>query len=472
MYKERADKTCEITGARLIAGSPHTSISHFVIDSREVSEGSCFVAFKGESHDANDYLVEAIEKGASAAIATRMPHETEIEAATKRGVTLLFIEDAEVFLQKLARWFRKQQLWFTIGVTGSCGKTTVKTFLQSIFSKTAHTYATPGNFNSTIGVPLSILQAPEDTEVFIAEMGMNHPGEIDCIASCARPHIAIITNIGSSHIGILKTQENIARAKSECVAWLAEPLPTIYNVLPTLIMPEEDAYTSFIQKHFAKPFHVAVDTVGESSKAHVEDLHIDRYGNSSCKIVSGDTKISVSLAIPGVGAVEDALLAYEAAAISGLLPEEIKAGLESARGEHMRMNVLRTKSGATLIDDSYNAAPASIQNAAELLMNMEASKRIIVLGEMAELGEFAEAEHVKIAKKLLDYKVSKIIFVGDELAKVMQNTYAKPDALLVSNYQEAYQALQGEVDADTALLIKGSRFLELDKLAKEVQKTC
>lgn len=463
MYRETAAKTCEITRATFVCGNPNTLIEHFAIDSRQVKPGDCFIAFKGEHVDGNTYLQAALDAGASVLVATEQPHPEIIEAVKQVGAALILIPDAETFLQTLARWYREQQTWLCIGVTGSCGKTTTKEFLASILSKVYKTYATKGNFNSTIGVPLSILDAPQDTKVFISEMGMNHEGEIDLIASCARPHIAVITNIGTSHIGMLGSKEKIARAKAECIAWLADPLPACIHVEPTLIMAKDDAYVSFIRKHFVKPCQVKMITAGP------DEVSLNKEG---CAVFSVEKAESVTLKLPGEAAAQDAMLAYTAAKVLGVCSATIIEGLEALEPTAMRTNILQTKTGVTIVDDSYNAAPASVENALKLLGSLSSERRVVVLGEMGELGDFAEDEHKKIAERLKEEKIDKIIFVGQELAKCMQKTYGSQNATVAKDYHEALKELTGEFLPNVSILIKGSRFLELDKLVKEVQKLC
>ena len=198
------------TGSQLLEGTPSARVAGSVeIDSRRIGPGSVFVAFLGENVDGNDYAAAAIEAGASCVVVTRDP-----------DVSLLGLaREPEEFLLRLAHeWRARHPNWLVVGVTGSVGKTTTKDLLRAGIASARRVHATQGNLNNLIGLPLTVLSAPDDAEVLVCEMGMNHPNEIRRMAACCAPTLAVITNVGTSHIGLLGSRENIARAKAEVVS--------------------------------------------------------------------------------------------------------------------------------------------------------------------------------------------------------------------------------------------------------------
>lgn len=477
MFSKTIQEVIAITKTHLIGTIGEGCVSRICINSSQVAPGDTFVAFKGERVDGNTFALDALAAGASCVVLTAEASKDVRLAAEEKHATLLYTKDAEVFLQRLARAYRAEKNWLVLAVTGSVGKTTTKEFVTEALSAQYKTYATPGNFNSVIGVPLSILKAPDDTEVFVCEMGMNHTGEIDIIASCARPHAAIITNIGMSHIGNVGSRENIARAKAEVVPWLADPLPSHVSVEPTLVMPDSDEWTTYIARHFAKPSHVKVERVGKDTY-RVDGVELVN-GCPHCVIWEDKKCYPISLSLPGKALVEDALLAFSLARIAGISAENALRAIERVKHQTMRREVLLTHAGASVINDAYNASPASVQDALLLLQTYAPKKRIALLGEMGELGDFAETEHRKIAQFAAQLDLDVVIFVGPTFATLMKESARASSArenhkevFSAGSREEALELLKTQIDPESVVLVKGSRFLELDKVVEEVIQTC
>ena len=227
--------------------------------------GGLFVAFSGERADGNAYLASAARAGSAAVVATAEPPAEALEAARAAGCAVLRAEgdDGEEFLLRLAgAWRDLHPGWLVLAVTGSVGKTTTKEMVAAGAAAPRRTHATRGNLNSLIGLPLTVLAAPEDAEVVVLELGMNHPHEIDRLAAACRPALAAITNVGTSHIGILGSRENIARAKAEVVSGMRAH----DGVGPALALASSGDFTPFIADGFARPAGVDVVTVGSGEK--------------------------------------------------------------------------------------------------------------------------------------------------------------------------------------------------------------
>lgn len=270
------------TGARTVTGEADRVCRGCVIDSRQVEEGTIFVAFPGEKVDGNDFASRAIESGAGAVVMTREPNAELVSLAQRKGCAILHTDDPEEFLLRLAHAYRTQLGCLVVGITGSIGKTTTKDVLAAVLAKRYRVWATKGNFNNLIGMPLTVLAAPADTEVLVLEMGMNHFHEIERLSRSANPNLAIVTKIGTSHIGILGSRENIARAKSEIVGGMC----AADDLLPLLVLGGEDDFTPFIRETFAEPAGIDVMLAGVSDVDEVcaRGIHIDDEGARSLRL--------------------------------------------------------------------------------------------------------------------------------------------------------------------------------------------
>ena len=229
MLETTVQDVVDAAGAALLCGRLDAAVRGISIDSREVVAGGLFVCFVGERVDGNDYAFEALEAGAAAIALTREPPEGLLERAKAAGRALLRAkdDDPEQFMLRLAgAWRAKNAAWTVVGVTGSVGKTTTKDMLAAALAERYRVRATKGNLNNLIGLPLTLLTASPADEVLVCEMGMNHPGELARLSACARPTVALITNVGTSHIGMLGSRENIARAKAEILVGMGRPRKT------------------------------------------------------------------------------------------------------------------------------------------------------------------------------------------------------------------------------------------------------
>lgn len=478
MYCQSAQETARIAGATLVAGDPDAEVSSFCIDSRQAEPGATFVCFPGETHDGNDYAMAAVEAGCACVVATREPGQDLVQACAASGCALLRAagDDAEGFLESVAAWYRERQDWVVLGVTGSVGKTTTKDLLACALATSYRVHKNVGNFNSVIGVPLTVLSAPDDTQVFVCEMGMNHPGEIDRICRVARPQLACVTNIGTSHIGFLGSQENIARAKGECVRWLADPLPAFRPVSPLLALVDGDGFTPFLASEFADRLGVATALVGfrPDDAVTAEDVSLDGEGHVSVTVRAGEEQASASLRLTGRQVVPDLLLCC---ALTGALGVPLAQALQAAAGlepTSMRTDVHTSPHGFRVIDDSYNASPASLAAALDLLCEMECDgRRIAVLGEVGELGDQAARLHGLMGAYVAAKPLDLVAFVGGPNASVMEDAaqvmgLSEDVCVRLGSAEDAVRVLGPVLGPGDLVLAKGSRSVGLDRFVKEV----
>ena len=296
------------TGARTVTGEADRVCRGCVIDSRQVEEGTIFVAFPGENVDGNDFASRAVQSGAGAVVMTREPEAELVSLAQDKGCAILLTDDPEDFLLRLAHAYRLELGCLVVGITGSIGKTTTKDVLAAVLAKRYRVWATKGNFNNLIGMPLTVLSAPADTEVLVLEMGMNHFHEIERLSQSANPNLAIVSKIGTSHIGILGSRENIARAKAEIVQGMC----AAGDFLPLLVLGGEDDFTPFIRDTFAQPAGIDVMLAGVSDDDEVRarDIRVDDEGRPVFTLDFGQGETTdTMLAIPGVQSVPNAVKA-------------------------------------------------------------------------------------------------------------------------------------------------------------------
>ena len=427
------------TGARTVTGEADRVCRGCVIDSRQVAEGTIFVAFPGENVDGNDFASRAVQSGAGAVVMTREPEAELVSMAQDKGCAILLTDDPEEFLLRLAHTYRLELGCLVVGITGSIGKTTTKA----------------------------------DTEVLVLEMGMNHFHEIERLSQSANPNLAIVSKIGTSHIGILGSRENIARAKAEIVQGMC----AAGDFLPLLVLGGEDDFTPFIRDTFAQPAGIDVMLAGVSDDDEVRarDIRVDDEGRPVFTLDFGQGEtIDTMLAIPGVQSVPNAVKAAAVAYRLGVTPEQIDAAFRGLTITGHRQEIKRAKSGARVIDDSYNASAESMAAGLDLLCSLSCTgSRMAILGEMGEMGDEAPRMHELVGAYAAAKKLDMLACVGGELAQLMADAARMmgmdEDRIQVfSDYQQVLDRMGGALEKHDVVLVKGSRFVELDRFVEGV----
>ena len=474
MIRMNVDEIAEITGALVLSGSGAELAGEVRIDTRLLAPGDIFVAFAGERVDGNAFAKDAVLAGAGAVVLSAEPAEGLVEAAEERGCAILRAvgDDCEAFLMDLASaWRERHPEWFVVGVTGSVGKTTTKDLLRAAFASQRRVHATAGNLNNLLGLPLTVLATPEDAEVLILEMGMNHKGEISRMARCARPHLACITNVGTSHIGLLGSRAGIARAKAE----ICEGMESRGKLEPCLAITRSNDFAPLIES-LAKQSGVEVIHVGPGLNDDVQICSYEPLGVTSRYAVmlsSGDCVEGV-LPIPGRHALDDLALALALVERAGLDVRLAAAALEKLERTGMRLDVKSAPLGVTVIDDSYNASPSSMAAALDVLKNMPAKgKRYAVLGEMGEMGDEASRLHELVGAYAAATAPDMLALIGGELAgEIAEGALAvgfSGDKIeRFETVDAALETLAPLLLEDDVVLVKASRSAGLDRFAKGV----
>ena len=460
-------------------------ITPWVINSRLVKPGAGFVARPGateESADGHLYIADALQRGASVVIAERArTNLTNLEAqvidlahpAVLRPPLLFLTDDSLAAIQKLAAWWRTQanpQLK-VIGVTGSVGKTTVKELISMVLSKRFRTWKSRGNYNSDIGLPLTLLDMPLDVEYAVVEMGMTRSGEIAELAAIARPEIGVVTNVGVSHMMQLGNIEAIAKAKAELVASLPPNGIAMLNgddhrVLAMASQTQARVFTYGLQSDFSI-WADKIQSLGLNGIA----LRFHYGNNKGAQPLT--QSVFAKLALLGRHSVHSALAAAGIGLTQGLSWIEIIAGLKDLQKmETLRIVVVEGINGSKIIDDSYNASPDSVMAALNLLQDLD-GRRIAVLGDMLELGDYTEKGHRLVARRAANV-ANVFVAIGEMAALMAQEARIAglpDDAIFATTLRsEATNWLKERIQKNDYLLVKGSRGLRLDELVTNLAR--
>lgn len=466
-----------VTGARGVAGDGERLCRGCVIDSRRVEPDNIFVAFPGERVDGNDYARSALEAGAAAVVLTREPTDGERAAAREGGAAIFVTDDPEEFLLRLAQGYRARLRCTVVAVTGSIGKTTTKDILARTLAKRYRVHATEGNYNNLIGMPLTILSAPKDTQVMVLEMGMDGFGQIERMSRCAQPTYAVITKIGTSHVGMLGSRENIARAKAEVLAGMPASSVNFEGDHSLLVLSGEDDFTPYIIEHFARPAGVDVLLAGMSADDDVSAraVELDDEGCASFDIMlENGSQYRTGLSVPGLPAVQNALFAAAIAKRMGVPQYEIDEAFHELAITGHRQQLRDAASGARIIDDCYNASPESMAAGLDLLARLDAAgSRIAVLGEMGELGEGSQHLHGLVGAYAAAKKLDLLVCVGGDgagaIASAARLMGMPADAISCVPTPEAALERLGDVLAPGDLvLVKGSHAVGLERFVEGV----
>lgn len=448
-----------LCGGELYQGAlGEVAVRYICTDSREADAETAFVALRGERVDGHDYIAAAIANGCKCVICEHRTLELEQSAATA-----IVVNDSELALSRLANHYRAYLRCKTVAVTGSVGKTTTKDLIASVLSVRTKVAKTPGNHNSTVGMPLSMLAIPTDSEWSVLEMGMSDFGEIERLSITAEPDIAIITNIGTSHMEMLGSRENICRAKLEILSGLRE------NGI--LILSADEP---LLQNVGGKSYQtVYVSHSSEKADFYAKNIKVET-DRTVFDIVHGDhVARELSIRLLGRHNVYAALYAYAVAFFAGLSEDEIREGLMNYRPDGMRQHIYEMGK-ITVIEDCYNASPESMIAAVDVLRqySMRTGKRsVAVLGDMLELGVDSPALHRSVGAYLTRKGIQQLFTVGKggEQIAVGARQHGMPRAHIVQNANvnaleiTAQQLAEKLCDGDV-VLFKASRSVGAERI--------
>lgn len=419
-------------------------------DTRTIQPGDLFIALRGEHFDGHAFVAEAAAKGAVAALVSE-PVET--------ALPLLRVADTRLALGRLGAAWRARFAIPLIAVTGSNGKTTTKEMLAAIFARRGPVLATQGNLNNDIGVPLTLLRLRAEHRCAVIEMGANHPGEIAYLSELARPTVALITNAAMAHLAGFGSLDEIARTKGGIYAGLAGQGVGIVNA--------DDAYSGFWRSllggrrcmTFGMREQADVSALPGSVRCQLGDEAI--VTAFQMRTPAGD--IDVSFPLMGEHNVMNALAAAAAALAAGAMLADVKNGLEAMQAVKGRLQVKKAGCGARVIDDTYNANPPSLLAAINVLAGV-AGRKVLVLGDMGELGDDAPLFHRQVGERARQAGIDKLYATGKLSRDAVQAFGA--DGGHYANHDELIAALAADLDAQTTVLVKGSRFMGMERVVE------
>jgi UDP-N-acetylmuramoyl-tripeptide--D-alanyl-D-alanine ligase len=412
-------------------------------DTRTIAPGELFVALRGERFDAHDFIADAARRGAVAAMVSR-------PVASDR-LAQVVVNDTRLALGRLAAQWRARFSMPLVALTGSNGKTTVKEMLAAILA--AHcggrepVLATEGNFNNDIGMPLTLLRMRDPHRYAVIEMGMNHEREIDYLTRIAAPTVALVNNAQRAHVGLLGNVEAVARAKGEIYAGLGAGGIAVVN--------EDDAFAPY-WKSLNRARRVV--TFGLVASADVRAV----AAGAQARFVTPADAFAVTLAVKGAHNLANAAAACAAAHALEIPPAAMQAGLAAFKGVPGRLQRRHAPSGALVIDDSYNANPESMVAALRVL-GEEPGRKVFVMGDMGELGAESNALHAEVGRIARESGVDALLALGEGTRHAVQS-FGR-GASHFDDVEALRKAAQREVAAGTAVLVKGSRFMRMERVA-------
>lgn len=434
---------------KIISGSDAEKISKITTDSRTADSMSLFIPLIGEKFDAHDFISDVVlNKGCRVVLSSR--------EMTFENATVIYVDDTKKAMGDLAGYYIKKINPMKIAVTGSVGKTTTKDMLFSVINKLGSTLKTQGNFNNDIGVPLTVFRLEEEKNAII-EMGMSHFGEIEYLTKIVKPDIAVITNIGHSHIENLGSREGILKAKLEVVKGMSKEA--------VLVLNGDDPYLYGAKNTLEQ----RVIYYGINNKeCDIYPDEIINLGDSTEFTVSGE-KYRINL--PGEHNVLNALCAI---AIGKMLEgsyESIRDGLLEFKAEGIRQNIIK-KDGFTVIADCYNAAPNSMLAALKVLKSYPGKRKIAVFGSVLELGEYRDKLLYELGEKIPEIGIDMLVTVTGDALSINEGAISKgfENAVNVENNEKALEYLKENVKPGDVILIKGSRGYKMEEISEGLVK--
>lgn len=458
MIKRSLKQIADMVSAQNDSSSfAETMITGVSIDSRKIEIGNLFIPFKGEHSDGHVYVEESIKKGASAALWQKdVPNPPT-------HLPILIVDNCLVALQELARNYRKQLNVKVIGITGSNGKTTTKDMTAGILSTRYKVQKTEGNYNNHIGLPLTVLALNEDTEIAVLEMGMSGRGEIEFLTNLACPDAVVITNIGESHLLDLGSREGIADAKLEILQGLKEGGLAVLHGDEPLLMER-------IQAHKGS---VRVETFGRNETNNIFPTEITQLDNGNRFKINASTT-SFELPVLGTHNILNALASMLIANYFSIPFEKMNDGLAGIKLTNMRMELVEGEQGEKIINDAYNASPTSMMAAIELVSNLKGyEQKILVLGDMLELGPQEEQYHQQIGAAVNSDKVDLLFTYGNlggQIANSARAVLGEERVFPFTDKASLIKELKRHVNKNTLILVKASRGMKLEEIVTSLQK--
>ena len=448
-----------VTSGRLITGKEELECENFSKDTRTIQKGDVYIGIKGEKFDGNQFWQQALDNGAEAVIIQNV-EITKKKMEKYSNKTIIKVENTLDALYEIARYKRNLYDIPVVAVTGSVGKTSTKDIIASVVSTKYKTLKTEGNNNNNIGLPFTILKL-KDHEAMVIEMGMNHFGEISLLTSIAKPTLAVITNIGTSHIGNLGSRENILKAKLEILEGMQIPKIIINN--------DNDLLHKWYEENKGK---IEVYTFGIENESDINAQNIileEEYGEF--KVVSNKiNELEIKVPVGGKHFIYNALCATEVGRILEISDENIKKGIKEFELTKKRMDIRKLENGAILINDSYNASYESMKVSLEFLANHTGKRKIAVLGDMFELGEYSEKLHREVGKEVAENNIDILICTGNNSKYIIEEAKKNKNiqTYFMNNNEQIVEDLKQKLTKGDVVLVKASNGMKFFEICQKL----
>lgn len=428
-------------------------IHQVVTDSRIKTTNSLFIPIVGEKFNGHDFAEDAIYNGA---VALFWQEDQAMPKSIPEQIPVFLVKDTLKALHQLAAIYRDKVDPIVIGITGSNGKTTTKDIVSSIVQTTFKTHFTHGNLNNHIGLPLTVLDMPNDTEVLVLEMGMNHFGEIELLSQIAKPDYAIITNIGESHIEYLGSREGIAKAKLEIISGMS-------NQGTLIIDGDEPLLNSYHDD--LKVIHCGYN---DNNDVIISQVYVSQDHTTFML----DDQEHYKMPLLGKHHAKNATFGITVGKCLNISHENIQKGLAAIKITGMRFELLKGKQGSFIINDAYNASPTSMKASIDVVKQMEGfQEKVLVLGDILELGQFSEAMHRKIAEDI-DDSITAVLTYGEKAKYISLALAEASSSTIVAEHFESKEQLLSRIEQflkpNSLILFKASRGMEFENLVQSV----
>ncbi len=441
-------------GGELLCGDEAAFLTGIKVDSRKIEAGDLYVPIIGENVDGHKFIAASFASGALATLTSK--YLAEIDLGDSAGACI-YVSDTATALKQIGMYLRSQMTMPFIGITGSVGKTTTREMVACALSAGLNVTATEGNSNSQIGVPLTLARLNPDADIAVMEMGMSMPGEMSALSKLALVNTAIVTNIGVSHIEFHGTRENIMKEKLH--------ITDAFDKDGVLIVNADDDLLSTLTG--TMPCRVITYGLSEGADYRADNIYIED-GLTCCEVTTPSGKCNLKLQVPGMHIVRNALAAIAAAELFGVSAQEAAKALENFTSFSRRLEI-KSFSGLTIIDDSYNASPDSMKAAIDVLDTYPTEgRRIAVLADMKELGPDSVRFHKEVGVFAADKKIDLMFTVGELAADILNSCGCQGTSY--EDNEQLTQMLLSELRAGDLILFKGSNSMKLNEVIAKLQE--
>lgn len=436
------------------ADALHKEVTSITTDSRTVEEGGLFVAIVGERVDAHRFIPDVMQKGALAALCEKAPENAEYP--------YIQVESTLQAVKDIAEFYLEQLQIPVVGITGSVGKTSTKEVIASVLEQKYKTLKTQGNFNNELGLPLTVFRLREEHEMAVLEMGISEFGEMSRLAKIAKPNTSVITNIGTCHLETLGDKDGVLKAKTEVFAYLKENGNIVLN-------GDDEKLASVQEYQGIQPVFFGIHS-GRS--VYADEITPHGLKGISCKIHLQEDVFEVNIPVPGIHTVYNALAASVVGKIYGLSCEQIKKGIESLQTISGRFKILETEK-FLIVDDCYNANPMSVKASLDVLKDAAGSRRVAILGDMAELGDDEIALHESVGEHAANCDLELCVCVGTlsrHLAEKITEVNPKMQVIYIETQEKLLENLSSFVKDGDTILVKASHCMAFEEVVKALQE--